>query len=716
MPRTVGSDTQLPGFNSPGDEPDRRWPKWPPRLRLYGAHRPVLSLVIAAAIPILLFSVWAVYLAAERERAAARKAVLETAGRVAERVVAELATQLQVIDALGGSATLDELNLAAFYGEARRLTDTRPLWETMELVEPSGKQVLNLLRPVGDILGPTADRESFDEVVRTRRPVIGGIGPVGLVSGRRLVALRVPVVRNGELRYVLSVLVAPSGVSSILRGAGAPEGWVGAIVDAKGDFVARTLAEESEVGRPASPALRQAIASAPAGFYRGRTLEGVEVETVYRTLPEAGRWSVHFGIPSELLDAPVRRSLYVMAGGAAGSMVLGAGLASLLARDMAQRRRDEAARAAAALRVSEERAAVAVEAAELGTLCWDAEGNEVVGSERCRALLDVPHSPSDHAPGWKWPAEAFFEALHAEDRATVQEAVRRCLAEDTLLDLEFRAVWRDGSVRWVRLTGRATSDETERHKVIHGVIADIEPRKRSKAERLHLLRRLAETQEDEQRRIARELHDQVGQTVTGLSLGLKGLERTLDRQGVGSDLHDQVRWLQNLTVEIGRDIHRAAAELRPTALDDLGLQKALIAQASEWKERFGLSVDVQALGFGNDDRLPPEVETAVYRIVQEALTNVLKHAAARNVSLVLERKLERLRVLIEDDGQGFDPDLEAAPASPGSDGRERPRLGLSGIRERLTLLGGTLTVESTPDSGTTLFVSIPLGGKDLAVA
>jgi len=672
----------------------------------------VLSLVIAAAIPIVIFSVWAVYVSAERERTAARTAVFNTSGRVAERVVWELATQLQVLDALAGSATLDGMNLAVFYREAQRLKDARPLWETMELVEPSGRQVLNLLRPLGDGLGQTADRESFDEVVKTRKPVVGGIGPVGPVSGRRLVALRVPVIRDGELRFVLSVLLAPSGVSSILRGAGAPEGWVGAIVDAKGAFVARTLAEESEVGRPASPTLRQAIARAPEGFYRGRTLEGVEVETVYRTLPEAGRWSVHFGIPSELLDAPVRRSLYVMAGGAAGSLVLGAGLASLLARDMAQRRRDEAARAAAALKISEERAAVAVEAAELGTLRWDAETNEAVGSERCRVLLDLPRQSPDQAAGWKWTAETFFGALHPDDRSSVQEALRRCLEDGKLMDLEFRALWGDGTVHWVRLTGRATGVESERHNIIHGVIADIEPRKRSKAERLHLLRRLAETQEDEQRRIARELHDQVGQTVTGLSLGLKGLERTLDREGAAGDLRDQVRWLQGLTTEIGRGIHRAAAELRPTALDDLGLQKALRAQASEWKERFGLTVDVQALGFDDDDRLPAEVETAVYRIVQEALTNVLKHAAAKTVSLVLERKLKQLRVLIEDDGQGFDPEAEFARTSADAIGRERRRLGLSGIRERLTLIGGTLTVESAPGSGTTLFVAIPLGADD----
>jgi signal transduction histidine kinase len=236
---------------------------------------------------------------------------------------------------------------------------------------------------------------------------------------------------------------------------------------------------------------------------------------------------------------------------------------------------------------------------------------------------------------------------------------------------------------------------------LHGVLADIEPQKRAAVERLDLLRRLGQAQEEERRRIARELHDQVGQTVTGLSLGLKGLERMLEREGVRSQTQGQVRWLQVLTSEVGRDVHRVASDLRPTALDDLGLAKALVARASDLGKRYGLAVDVQA--YRIDDRLPAEIETTVYRVVQEALTNVLKHAAARRVGVVLERKADQLRVIVEDDGKGFD--VEAQGAERDASAR---RLGLSGIRERLTLIGGTMALESTPGAGTSLFVRIPL--------
>lgn len=183
---------------------------------------PLLALILAAAIPILLFGGWVAYRSATQARDAARQGASEIAARVAERVEAELATQIEVAGALAASTALDRPDLASFYVEAQRLRAARPLWHTIELTDPSGAQIVNLLRPAGDTLGPTVDRESFDRVVRTKEPAIGGIGPVGPISRLRLVALRVPVIRDGEVRYVLSVALAPAGISSILRAAGAP--------------------------------------------------------------------------------------------------------------------------------------------------------------------------------------------------------------------------------------------------------------------------------------------------------------------------------------------------------------------------------------------------------------------------------------------------------------------------------------------------------------
>jgi two-component system, NarL family, sensor histidine kinase UhpB len=241
------------------------------------------------------------------------------------------------------------------------------------------------------------------------------------------------------------------------------------------------------------------------------------------------------------------------------------------------------------------------------------------------------------------------------------------------------------------------------------VIADIDVRKRADAEHVALLRRLALAQEDERRHISHELHDQVGQSVTGLGLGLKGLEQALWNSENGKPLIERVRWLRELTAEIGRDLHRAAADLRPAALDDLGLDRALRAYAADWSDRYGIPTDVQFIGSGA--RLPTEIETVIYRTIQEGLTNVLKHACASAVSVLVERKGAELRVIIEDDGRGFEMG-EAAGGPAGGAGNGVLRLGLSGIRERLSLIGGTLTIESTRGAGTTLYIQVPITSSE----
>ena len=254
----------------------------------------------------------------------------------------------------------------------------------------------------------------------------------------------------------------------------------------------------------------------------------------------------------------------------------------------------------------------------------------------------------------------------------------------------------------MRAAGRAEGPPNRRH-VIHGVLADIDILKRAETERSHLLRRLASAQEEEQRRISRELHDQIGQTVTGLSLGLKALEQGLAKGSNGEAATEQVRWLEQLAAQIGRDIHRTASDLRPTAIDDLGIFKAIEAYVADWQERYGVRVDIQT--FGRDDSLPADAAAVLYRLVQEGLTNVLKHASASKVSIVLEKKPEGLALVLEDDGIGFDPENVGRMASGAG---RTSGLGLSGMKERVALLGGTIAMESAAGKGSTIFVQIPL--------
>jgi len=205
------------------------------------------------------------------------------------------------------------------------------------------------------------------------------------------------------------------------------------------------------------------------------------------------------------------------------------------------------------------------------------------------------------------------------------------------------------------------------------------------------LRRVVSAQEAERRRLARELHDETGQALTSILLGLRAVEEAEGEPQLGAAIKE-VRDLVRSTL---RDVRRLAVELRPTALDDFGLVPALERLTEGFAEQTGLSVDFQAsLTAG---RLPTEIETALYRIVQESLTNIVKHARAGSVSVVLTRKEDAVSVVVEDDGVGFEP------------GRPRDGgLGLLGMQERVALLGGRLAIESRPGAGTTFVAEVPL--------
>jgi signal transduction histidine kinase len=205
------------------------------------------------------------------------------------------------------------------------------------------------------------------------------------------------------------------------------------------------------------------------------------------------------------------------------------------------------------------------------------------------------------------------------------------------------------------------------------------------------LRRVVEGQELERRRLARELHDETGQALTSILLGLKQVEEAKTPE----ETHQAGATLRELIVQTLQSVRRLAVELRPKALDDFGLVPALERLGEAFSEQTGIAVDVQP----NLDsaRLPPEIETALYRIVQEALTNVAKHSGASRVSVVVTRREGLVTAVVEDDGKGF-----------GAGGGEGEGLGLVGMKERVGLLDGRLAIESTEGAGTTVVAEVPV--------
>jgi signal transduction histidine kinase len=200
-------------------------------------------------------------------------------------------------------------------------------------------------------------------------------------------------------------------------------------------------------------------------------------------------------------------------------------------------------------------------------------------------------------------------------------------------------------------------------------------------------------QEEERKRIARELHDSTSQSLTSLLVGLRTLESIEDPKQMEAHLAD-LRGVVGNTLE---EVHVISRQLRPSVLDDLGLEAALQRYVDETQARHKLQIDLVILGVG--ERLQTEVETTAYRIVQEALTNIVRHAQATTASILLENRNQLLRIIIEDNGIGFDP---------GQAAQKQQSLGLQGMRERVSLFGGKMTIESSPGQGSSLFLEIPM--------
>jgi signal transduction histidine kinase len=199
--------------------------------------------------------------------------------------------------------------------------------------------------------------------------------------------------------------------------------------------------------------------------------------------------------------------------------------------------------------------------------------------------------------------------------------------------------------------------------------------------------------------VARDLHDNLGQQLSALRLSLEALD---EHCGARPDLRPLIDRTQAIAKSVEDEVDFIAWEMRPAALDHLGLEMAVSNFAREWAKHYGIPAEVSAVGL-DGCRLRPEVEVNLYRIVQEALNNVMKHAGAGRAGVLLERRDGQMLLIVEDDGSGFEP----GRAVDGERG-----MGLLSMKERAEQVGGTLEIESEPGAGTTLYVRVPVGGSE----
>ena len=216
-----------------------------------------------------------------------------------------------------------------------------------------------------------------------------------------------------------------------------------------------------------------------------------------------------------------------------------------------------------------------------------------------------------------------------------------------------------------------------------------------------LTRQILVAQEDERKRLARELHDETSQTLSGLTLQLQALAEMAEKSSVDTELIAKLKKVQSLAVQVHTEVRRLMADLRPSLLDTLGLVPAIRQLADTRLRPLNINVSVETIG--TERRLDPEVETGLFRVAQGSIGNIIEHSKAKNVTIAVEYQDSELVLRITDDGQGFDvsviTDVEES-------GRGR---GLFSMRERIILLGGTASVESEIGQGTTIWARVPIG-------
>ena len=357
-----------------------------------------------------------------------------------------------------------------------------------------------------------------------------------------------------------------------------------------------------------------------------------------------------------------------------------------------ERRRNEAR-----LIENEERLRLATQAGKVGVWDWDIKANRVEWTE---ALYEIHGLRKDEFAG---TVEGFAGLIHPEDRSKVQESIERSLKTGEPYNSEFRTVRPDGELRWLITNARVLMDESGPYRLI-GATADITERVRAESSRREneIMQRLVEAQESERQRIARDLHDHLGQKMTGLRFKI---ESAMSKAQYEPELQSLLDEIQESALQIDQDIGFLSWELRPTELDTLGLDDALASFVREWSSQYAISAQFHSNLSeirSQRGRLSRTIETNLYRIAQEGLNNIMKHANARNVSVLLQYRRDSLVLIVEDDGSGL-------PEGYNSNvGKSNGSFGLIGMHERAALLKGTFEIESRAGSGTTLIITVPL--------
>lgn len=635
------------------------------------------------------------------------------------------------LEILALSPAIQSGDLPAFYRHAQDIMKTETVAGAIVLIDATGQQVMNTLRPLGKELPKTVHPELLQRTFGTGHPSVSDLY-FGGVTKSFFVAMEVPVWQGGNVVYGLDMGIPAEHLSQILIAQKLPQDWVTALLDSHGVVIARSQHAARFVGQKGGTDLIEQMDKRNEGTLTSHILEGAPAIVAFSRSASSG-WTMAIGVPSQSLEAALLRTVALFGLGTAILFGLGVGVAWYMSGRIA--------RSVKALTAP----AMALEAGEAVVVSrvHFREANEVARAmartaqlldQRTRALREsfetLQESEERYRTLIEWSLESvavhrdgkllyvnpasirMFGAGSAHDlvgkpildfvhpdfhpflleflKINTEQAGVLPMIKMTLLKLDGSPIIAEAQSTLIIYNGKpafqtSMRDITERDKAEEAL-------RRSRIELRKLVYHQDSIREDERRRIALDIHDSLGQNLMVLRIDMSLISEHIDSVGVTKAEIDAIVEQIDTTIKSVRAIIN---DLRPAVLS-LGLHAAVEWQAKEFERHTGIPCElhIDHDEFNMDER----VATALFRIVQEALTNIMRHAQATHVQIDMLKQDGQLVIQIEDDGIGL----------PATHARRANAFGLIGIEERLTVIGGTFAIDSTPGHGTTLILSVPL--------
>ena len=356
--------------------------------------------------------------------------------------------------------------------------------------------------------------------------------------------------------------------------------------------------------------------------------------------------------------------------------------------DVSERKRTEEE-----LELANERLRLAMQAGRAGGWEWNIESGRSSRFGETHPLLGTTRE------AYTGTVEEFWDRVHPEDRVRLHEAVESAKLNKSEFNEEFRVVWPDGTLHWLRSQGRCSYGANGEPKRMLGISIDINERKRAEEALSCMNRRVIEAEERERNRIAKDLHEDVGQRLALLAVGIDQLKNHLPNRTV--ELLDRMDAVRKQTLEILTDVKASAHELYSPRLEYLGVAAVMRIFCEEFGERKKVEIDFRSHGLPS--LVQPEVSICLFRVLQEALHNGVKHSGVKKFEVQLWGASDAIHLTVRDSGAGFDTDAA----------RKGRALGLTRIEQRVKLVEGKFSIDSQPEKGTTVHVSVPLNsGSD----